>query len=48
MREVFRRLSPNAPYFPDGLVSIQSGPDSMIRHVWQTAAVCLIKDSLAR
>ena len=45
MREVFRRLSPNAPYFPDGLVSIQSGPDSMIRHVWQTAAVCLVKDS---
>ncbi len=45
MREIFRRLSPAAPYFPDQLVSIQSGPDSMIRHVWQTAAVCLVKDS---
>ena len=45
MREIFRRLSPAAPYFPDQLVSIQSGPDSMIRHVWQTAAVCLVKDT---
>jgi predicted O-methyltransferase YrrM len=45
MREFFRRLSPDAPYFPDQLVSIQSGPDSMVRHVWQTAAVCLVKDS---
>jgi predicted O-methyltransferase YrrM len=45
MREVFQRLSPDAPYFPDRLVSIQSGPDSMIRHVWQTAAVCLAKDA---
>ncbi len=45
MREVFRRLSPGAPYFPEGLVSIQSGPDSMIRHVWQTAAVCLAKEA---
>lgn len=45
MREVFRRLSPAAPYFPEGLVSIQSGPDSMIRHVWQTAAVCLAKEA---
>ncbi len=45
MREIFRRLSPSAPYFPDQLVSIQSGPDSMIRHVWQTAAVCLAKEA---
>ena len=45
MREIFRRLSPAAPYFPDQLVSIQSGPDSMIRHVWQTAAVCVVKDT---
>ena len=45
MREVFRRLSPDAPYFPDQLVSIQSGPDSMVRHVWQTGAVCLVKDA---
>ena len=43
MREIFRRLSPAAPFFPEQLVSIQSGPDSMVRHVWQTAAVCLAK-----
>ncbi len=42
MREIFRRLSPTAPYFPAELASIQSGPDSMIRHVWQTAAVGLV------
>jgi predicted O-methyltransferase YrrM len=45
MREIFRRLSPNAPYFPEHLVSIQSGADSMVRHVWQTGAVSLMKDA---
>jgi predicted O-methyltransferase YrrM len=44
MREVFERLSPGEPYFPVGLVGIQSGVDSMVRHVWMTGTVCLAKE----
>src|SRR5688572_11941708 len=44
MREVFQRLSPGAPYFPATLVGIQSGLDSMVRHVWMTGTVCLAKE----